>query len=387
MSKSTTTANDLNSSAAAHDRLRKHPLLFASIAVVHTLLTAGIVFGWASLLPIIRNEGVEMSAAAFTRIFTHGAVGNYLSSLPFGLILDKLGPKKLGIIASLLFGTGLWLCSMLHTSSVFLDIGFALLGFSGPAIQLPGLHLARLFPGDAVEGGNGGAAAFMSAQAAAFDGGTIVFCAFSIIVSVLPLVPLKTMFRLYLLVPAFTLWTSIFYWPDKILPDPSEVDLGKSVTPQGRKRSNSYVSAGSPYLSPKTVQLQVQQQKDNGLSKTEKSPLRDAPLQVVLSSPPFYCLAAWVAVHILKLNFVVATINDQLDQQVESGKLPDEQASRLIQIFGAMLPFGFVVLPIVAYLLNKSVMLCFQVSNVVGIMYGAVLSFFPSQCEFLHIIC
>ena len=73
--------SDTSSCSVAHDRLRRHPVVFGVIAVVHTLLTAGIVFGWASLLPLLRDEGVDLSAADFTRIFTHGAVGNYLASV------------------------------------------------------------------------------------------------------------------------------------------------------------------------------------------------------------------------------------------------------------------------------------------------------------------
>uniref|UniRef100_A0A7S2YIJ1 Uncharacterized protein n=1 Tax=Entomoneis paludosa TaxID=265537 RepID=A0A7S2YIJ1_9STRA len=105
--------------------------------------------------------------------------------------------------------------------------------------------------------------------------------------------------------------------------------------------------------------------------------LKDAPLSTVLSHPPFYCLGLWVAVHILKLNFVVATINDQLDLAMDAN-----QAELLITIFGAMLPFGFIVLPGVAYLLSRSTLLCFQIANVVGILYGVVLTFFSGVASY-----
>ena len=59
----------------------------------------------------------------------HGAIGNYLSSLPFGFLLDKAGPKICGVVASLLFGLGVFLCSFAKQSTVYLDIGFTLLGF------------------------------------------------------------------------------------------------------------------------------------------------------------------------------------------------------------------------------------------------------------------
>lgn len=345
-----------------HERLLNHPVLFASIGVVHTLLTAGIVFGWASLLPILREEGLDyLTPSQFARIFTHGAIGNYLSSLPFGLVLDKCGPKACGIVASLLFGLGCLLCSFAVSSPVSLNIGFALLGFSGPGIQLPTLHLARLFPGQAREGGSGGAAFFMSAQAGAFDGGTMVFALFSLFWNVFGLSS-QVFFRLYLVIPLCTLLTSILVWPNDILPDPS-------ITQQARKkRRPSYVGAGSPYLSPGTLTI-------------PSSPLVDAPLKTVLTHSPFYCLAIWVSVHILKLNFVVASINDQL-----SMNLPDSQVSTMIHIFGAMLPFGFVVLPVVALLLAKSTMTCFQVANTVGVLYGAVLTFFPNQALYQVLI-
>lgn len=114
---------------AAHEHLRAHPVIFALIGVSHTLLTAGIVFGWASLLPLLRQEGVSLSPSEFARIFTHGAIGNYLSSLPFGLLLDRTGPRTCGMVASVLFGVGVCLCSFAKTSTAFLDLGFTLLGF------------------------------------------------------------------------------------------------------------------------------------------------------------------------------------------------------------------------------------------------------------------
>ena len=153
------------SSSLAHERLQRHPVAFATIGVIHTLLTAGIVFGWASLLPVLRDDGMDLPPSAFARIFTHGAIGNYLSSLPLGLVLDKFGPKTCGILSSTLVAIGLVLCARgTNGSPTCLDTGFALLGFAGPGVQLPTLHIARLFDGDK-------AALYMSAQAGAFDGG------------------------------------------------------------------------------------------------------------------------------------------------------------------------------------------------------------------------
>jgi MFS family permease len=351
-------ASDDASDDPFHARLKAHPLLWSCVGVSHTLLTAGIVFGWASLLPILRKEGVALSPSEFAAVFTHGAVGNYMCTLPFGLLLDRVGPKTCGVTASVLFALGLVLCSLANQSSICLDIGFTLLGFAGPALQLPTLHLARLFPGEAREGGNGGAALFMSAQAAAFDGGTVVFAIFSVLANYLGMT--STLFlRLYLVVPLLTLATSIFIWPNEILPDP---------TP-----TSKYIGPGSPFLSPASGKL-----RGRVINK-----LKDAPLSVVLTHGPFYCLASWVAIHILKLNFVVATINDQLQYSLHDRP---EQITLLINVFGAMLPFGFVVLPGVAYFLSRSTLTCFQIANTVGLLYGAVLAFFPDQASCLILV-
>ena len=168
----------------------------------------------------------------------------------------------------------------------------------------------------------------------------MVFALFSVFANVFGMSS-SFFFRFYMIVPLCTILMAVFVWPNEILPDPSQ---------QTSKRSSSYVGM-SPYLTSETFHV-------------KPSPLVDAPLQTVLLRPPFYCMALWVSVHILKHNFVVASINDQLD-----GAMPPEQAKLLIHIFGAILPFGFVVLPIVAMLLSRSTIICFQIANTVGILY------------------
>lgn len=87
-----------------------------------------------------------------------------------------------------------------------------------------------------------------------------------------------------------------------------------------------------------------------------------------------------VGIHIYKLNYIVATINDQLKRHYDL-----ETANHLIDILGAMLPFGFVVLPIVATMLHTQPMVALQVANVVGFLYGGVMTYLP-QVYWLQIL-
>jgi MFS family permease len=352
-----------------HERLKTYPGLWASVGVFQTFLTSGIIFGWASLLPVLRSEGVDYTAKEFTAIFTFGAVGNYLSTLFFGLILDLSGPRVTGIVASIMFALGLFLTSMIHNYWC-LAVGFALLGFAGPGIQMPTLHLANLFNTGAgssddpiKEGGTGGGAIFMSAQAAAFDGGTAIFAILRVLFQVAGF-PAATFLRIYMVIPAWVFLTSIFIWPDEILKN----ERHEAASNSDIVEEEDYIGFGSPYLSHRSSFSHKPK------PKTTPGTLVNAPIKVVLCSPAFWSLSFWASVHILKLNFIVATINDQLAIHVAPNV-----AKHLIDIFGAMLPFGFVVLPIVASLLDRSTTLTLQLANVVGLIYGAVMVFFPGN--------
>lgn len=358
------TTPESQSSYSRHAILKERPILWASVGILQTLLTAGIVFGWASLLPILRDEGVDHTPQDFASIFTCGAIGNYLSTLLFGVTLDRFGPRTTAIIASILFGLGLILCSDSESYSNLL-VGFGLLGFAGPGIQMPTLHLANLFSA----GGSG--AIYMSSQAAAFDGGTIVFALVRLLHQSSGL-STASFFWLYLLVPGSVLLTAIFVWPDDALDGPDDSASVASI-------ESPYVGpASSPYISPRNPRRITTPSAMR--SQTTTTSLVNAPLSTVLWHPSFWTLAIWVSVHILKLNFVVATLNDQLNDTVG-----EDQAESLINIFGAMLPFGFVALPLVAWLLNKSTIWVIQLANLVGLLYGAILVWFPSSVGLLSL--
>ena len=75
-----------------HERLRRWKYTATTIGVTHTLLCAGVVFGWTSLESVLLEEGVFSDYAnptlQFSSVFTFGAIGNVGGSsrdlVPFG---------------------------------------------------------------------------------------------------------------------------------------------------------------------------------------------------------------------------------------------------------------------------------------------------------------
>jgi hypothetical protein len=201
----------------------------------------------------------------------------------------------------------------------------------------------------------------MSAQAAAFDGGTAIFAVVRLLYQLTGL-SASSFFLLYNVVPAWCLLTAIFVWPNDILETPTINDKNNL----DEEEVEEYMGVGSPYLSERgRISMRGGKSRNN---------LIDAPISAVVKHPAFWALATWAGIHILKLNFIVATINNQLDQNV-----PPAISNHLIDVLGAMLPFGFVALPLVASILDREPIWAFELANTIGVLYGAVLTFFPGS--------
>jgi MFS family permease len=271
-----------------HATLRRYPYVWAAVGVFQTFLTA-IMFGWASLVPILRSEGlVDYTPTQLSQIFTAGAVGNYLATLPFGLVLDWYGPKTTGIVASVLYGLGLFLCGYNDRFWCFL-FGFGLVGLARPGIQMPTLHLANLF------GRGSGGAFYMSAQAAAFDAGTAVFALFHTFYFGYG-ISSRTMFWAYLVVPVWTLATAIWVWPNETI---AKEEAPPAASPMLAESSSlSSPTIGSPYFSPKDRKALVASERRRLQQASQTVRMRsqvNAPLSVILTHVAFYALATWVS--------------------------------------------------------------------------------------------
>jgi len=347
--------------------LHKYRYVAVCVGLSQTMLCAGVVFGWSALESVFLKEGVFASEPSmYTAVFTYGAIGNYLSNLPCGWILDTYGPMKTGIVAAFGFALGVFLCSITTFDQDALAFGYLFLGFFGPCVQLPTLHLACLFPQNS--------AAVMSMQAAAFDSGSIVFYLAKIAYKYSW--STANFFRLYLVVPAYILVVSLAWWPGVTMNnDEPEDEDAKAKAPASSSSSESAPLLASvlppPQQASTTTTFSAGEKLEDNSTRSwtnwltpGKENLHGADLARIMTSTEFWTLTAFTAIHILKLNFVIATIDFQMDTI-----LPHD-ADELIWNFGWMLPLGFVIMPVSSYLLEHKGVAAFQLANLFGVVYG-----------------
>jgi len=298
-----------------------------AVAGTHVFFTAGVVFGWASLAEVLANEGAFCNgsdcsgqAGGFALIFTLGTLGNYTSNLPFGVLLDRHGPQLCCVVASLaqLAGALAMVAFSLGSGYGFLAGGFFLLGFGGPGIQMATFHMAHLFPNYS--------GSLIAGSTALFDAGTAVFAVFYAVTQALP-VDLASCWAAYACI--------VLLWPPVPFEAPAEGDDAPPLKP---------AAAPAPPLPP--------------------------PLTQQLTSPPYLYLICFASVHICRLNFVVGTFQEQ----VGSLGFDDAAVVRFVGLFGAMLPFGFVGMPLIGHLLDRSSpAVVFALVNGVGIATALLL--------------
>jgi len=244
--------------------------------------------------------------------------------LPFGVVLDTFGPKICCVLGSCVQLTGAAMMYMHSTGGpmLCLYVGYFLLGFGGTGIQTATFHLANLFPN--IQG------TLLAASTAIFDGSTIVFPIFySLTESGLDLSSCWIGYAgivAVILVSGALLWPSLPFAP----PTPSAAELSAAAEPAASSKS-----LGSQLL-----------------------------------SRPYIYLVLFACVHLLRLNFAVATFATQ----VASLGFDDAQVEGYVITFGRLLPFGFVGMPLIGYLLdNSSPVVVFALINLSGVLNSSLI--------------
>lgn len=142
------------------------------VTVIYCLFAAGIVFGYAALKPVLKQEGAYQDVCGqktthgnltpdglddvdvdtcveihLNLMFTVAAVSTNVAALPVGTILDHFGPRVCGILGSLFLIAGSLL--MAYERSLPFDgllFGYLFLALGGPFTYISSFQLSNAFP-------------------------------------------------------------------------------------------------------------------------------------------------------------------------------------------------------------------------------------------------
>lgn len=368
------------------------------------------MFGFAALKPVLIAEGVyrdecgedELRSGAavcseqdlkLNRMFAYAAVLANIASLPVGYILDRIGPRKCGMIGSVIIAAGAGLLSNAKSlSGPLIDgfmAGYILLALGGPFVFISSFHLSNSFPRF-----SGMILAFLTG---AFDSSPAVFLVYRLVYERTGL-SLHTFFTLYLIVPAFILFAEILVMPREpylTVGDVTKVvEAGVPEAPQRtyvKVRQFSVSESTRPLLGSRRHSFDEDEdsesiidddthEEDNIVENpTEHAEVWGALHQLSvrdqIKSPWFILMAAFTAIQMLRINYFLATVLSQYEYLLGS----KEVATLVNRIFDLALPIGGVLaVPFIGVLLDNfstptALLVLFSVSTAIGI-----LGLFPS---------
>lgn len=360
-------------------------LLQVILGAVFCLLTAGIIFGFSQLKIILLEEGVyghlcppqqngcKDQVTRLQSIFVVAASATNFSAFPIGYILDRYGPKVSTIIGSLLFFLG---CLLFGFSSPSLDMyypAFLFLAIGGPFIFLSTINLSRAFPKYS--------GLIMAIITGAFDGSSVVFWVFLKIYKSSDSVTISAIFKVFSIVPILSFVFAVLLMPST----PYEVSSKPQVVINDMEQDQEQIAdEADPLLSSQsdTELNQKHNIEEESLTNPDEEPvdndglfLREKTALQQIGSWCFLLLVIFSSVYMIRLNFYIGTINEQLLRLFDS----KDSVNNLIEFFGIILPLGGILaIPSSSYLLNNfSLAVSYDVMAIRCLLFG-VLSFIPS---------
>jgi len=379
----------------------------------HTLFTGGMLFGWSSFEKIIDHRGIflgvcdgksitiEASAGGncdrrteiMAWILVLGIVGNYSNSITFGFILDYWGSKVCSVLASSVVILGALLCMNYEPLGEYaIYAGYFFLGHGGPSVQLACLPMAQLFPHHR--------AIVTSILAALFDGSTLIFLVmkFAYFNNSLTWI---SMWVIYLAILAVIFVTGAIFHPQRYALVTRAGNEKKSLRDEegGRvsgtfdddydnERSNEHQQQHQEQQQQQQQEQQQQEQRRESMRVSrgeghseeypEKEELKSLTFKNQLKRSQWWYCCVFMCIHLTHVNFLVLTMNKQL----ESLRIDPWYGD----VFATCLPFGFVGIPVTAYLIdNKPEAWAFTYVNFLYLALGITSSFL--KYPVLRIMC
>ncbi|TVY73391.1 Protein FMP42 [Lachnellula suecica] len=350
-------------------------ILQVFLAVVYCLFSAGVVFGYAALKPVLIREHVyrdlctedELERGVRTcfaqeihlnLMFTVAAVGTNVAALPIGAILDTFGPRLCGIIGSFLLAIGSVLFAFASPSFDAYIPGYLLLALGGPFVFISSFQLSNTFPRHS--------GLILALLTGAFDSSSAIFLVYRMLYqwsngSFWP----KKFFLGYLTVPALILVVQVLF-----MPKASYKTVGELFNQIEDENSNGYDdqmdehtallrdeqrqhrdSEITDLLGSKSKGKNIEQEERKNAISGVWGVMHGKTVTQQILSPWFILITLFTVIQMTRINFFVATIRPQYEYLLGSY----EKAVEINTFFDIALPLGGILsIPFIGLVLDNT---------------------------------
>lgn len=356
-----------------------------AVAVLYCLLAAGVVFGYAAIKPVLKDEGAYRDYCPdgkegdtcveihLNLMFTVAAVGTNVAALPVGAVLDHFGPRVCGIIGSICLTVGALILAYAQDLpfDAFL-LGYLMLALGGPFIFVSSFQLSNAFPRHS--------GLVLALLTGAFDSSSAIFLLYRVIYnSTGGRFGHRPFFLLYLVVPILIFVLQFVLMPATSyktvgelvgLADETQAAVHEPTTPdmlddqvdeetallrderreQQREREAVMADIESLLGSIKGDQ-QLEAEERKNVTSGVWGVLHDNTVLQQISSPWFILICLFTIVQMTRINYFVATIRPQYEAILGDA----DKAVTINNFFDIALPVGGIcAIPFIGVILDHT---------------------------------
>ncbi|KAJ3160670.1 hypothetical protein HDU86_000429 [Geranomyces michiganensis] len=322
-----------------------------ALAVLGSLASAGVIFGFQSLRPALvssdvysdlcRPEETQPCTAQILKlnlIFAVASTGANVASLPIGACLDRFGPRTTVLVGSFLCFLGNILFGVSGPSFDAYLVGFTMLGIGGPFVFIGCLHISTVFPASS--------GLIMAAMTGAFDASSSIYMFFTIILDKIG-GPVHRLFLMYAVIPLLIAIATALLMPKNSFGQ-SDAAVLKDDADEADETDALLPAAASPNVAASF----------------------DDPFWSQLKSVEFWGITTTICISMLRLNFYISSVAEQVSD-LSNGSAHHGEVTSLTSFFNVALPAaGIISIPAIGYLLDN-----FAFPTSFGILWTFVFSF------------
>ena len=369
------------------------------LAIIYCLFSAGVVFGYAALKPVLVKEGVYREYCDDAKewilgnggggtcyeqeirlnlMFTTAAVATNVCALPVGTVLDRYGPRISGIVGSVLLAIGSLLLAFAEQASFDAYIpGYLFLALGGPFVFISSFQLSNTFPQNS--------GLILALLTGAFDSSSAIFLFYRLTYTASgDTFKPQQFFLLYLIVPVFILIVQFTVMPAnsyktvgelishaEAIDDSEYLNGEDDIRARQRRHEHreSVVSEMTSLLGKSGNKQQAEEEKKKKISGVWGAQHGKSALQQI-KTPWFILITLFTVVQMTRINYFVATIRTQYEYLLRS----DHFAEIVNHVFDVALPVGGILsIPFIGLVLdNTSTTFCLgllvSVATLIGIL-------------------